>query len=120
MDGTLRHVLRPVSIHLTPTGDIRILLDASMVDPILIPHLDQVGSEFAAAVELLDQPHATSQILARVHAVPDVGGGRLTAIEFDGLTVHGLIDKSLVKPDLLGPFSQHATWMLRRVTPPKL
>lgn len=128
MDGTFRHVLLPpdrlpygpVSICISPTLQIRVLLDETLVDPILLPEMDRVGAQLAAAIQPLARPLETPQILAHIRAVPDVGAGRLINIEFDGLTINGFIDKSLIKSDILRPYGQHATQMLRRFTLPVL
>lgn len=128
MAGTLRHRLvrpdllpyGPVSIRLTPTGDIDIILDNTKIDPILLATMDGLGTGILNVIDPLDVPLITPQTIAQVHAVSDVGGGRLVAVEFDKGQIHGLIDKTLVKPEVLPVYGEHVTRILQRFTPPTL
>ncbi len=128
MVGTLRHRLvrpallpyGPVSIRLTPAGDIDIVIDESQIDPALLPFMDGLGTGVLGTIEPLDVPLITPQTIARVHAVSDVGGGRIVAVEIDKGQIHGFIDKDLVKPEILPVYGEHVTRILQRFTPPAL
>lgn len=128
MAGTLRHRLvrpallpyGPVSIRLTPTGDLDILLDETQIDPMLAAAMDDTGGGLLAEMDPLDVPLITPQTIAVVQAVKDVGGGRLVAAELDDGILRGFVDKDLVKPEILPVYSAHCTAMLRRFTPPTL
>lgn len=128
MAGTLRHRLvrpsllpyGPVAIRLTPTGDIDIVIDETTIDPILVATMDGLGTGVLNVIEPLDVPLITPQTIARIHAVSDVDGGRLVAVEFDKGQIHGLIDKDLVKPEILPVYGEQVTRILQRFTPPTL
>lgn len=128
MAGMLRHHLirpdrlpyGPVSIRLTPAGDIDILVDDTTLDPILLPVMDALGADVLGAISPLDTPLLTPQTVSRVHAVSDVGQGRLVAMEFDRGVLHGFVDKDLVRRAMLPAYGEHVTNILRRFTPPTL
>jgi hypothetical protein len=128
MSGTVRHRLisptrlpyGPVSIRLTPTGDMEILLDETEIDPLLAAAMNDIGATALDGFRRLDTPTLIPEAVTRIHAVSDVGGGRLVAMEIEPGVVHGFIDKELARPGLLRAYGEHCTAMLRRFALPAL
>lgn len=102
----------PALVHLTPTGQLTALVDASYLDPALASALAELGTDLMKRFAHLDVPCPSPEIRVRIHPTRDVGG-KLVAAELSVGNLDILVDKELIRPGLAGPLGADATQIMR-------
>lgn len=103
----------PVSIILTPTGNIFVLVNEAYVDPMLTVELEAMSNGIMESRQRLDSPLPPGTGL-RIHRLRDVGG--LVAAEVCRSEIDILVDKDLMRGELVAPLALHGNRILRYFT----
>lgn len=104
----------PVSIVLTPTGDIRVLIDDAYMDPLMPAEFARISTGIMKPRRRLDCPTPAPGTEVRIHRVSDAGG--LVAVDVTPAAIDFLVDKDALRSGLVAPLSAHGTRIMRHFT----
>jgi len=104
---------------LSRRGHLSIAIDNTMMDPMLVPVLEALGTDLLQVIDPLN--HAiTPHTISRMYAVRKIPGGRMASIEYEKGALVSLFAADLIKPEILPYYQAQVTAMFRRFTPPTL